>query len=98
MERVDVSRFTCARLIDRDCSRYTFPADPNLGIIDLTEERPFYFNEFSGELSLEFPKATREFKGGILAWVGLSDYEFHDSVNTMTLGSETVSNFDSFWI
>jgi DNA repair protein RAD5 len=38
-----------------------------MGIIDLTEERPFYFNEFSGELSLEFPKATREFKGGILA-------------------------------
>ncbi|KAI0684760.1 SNF2 family N-terminal domain-containing protein [Cytidiella melzeri] len=46
---------------------YTFPADPNAGVIDLTDERPFYFNEYSGELSLEFPRAERKFKGGILA-------------------------------
>ncbi|KAI0095220.1 SNF2 family N-terminal domain-containing protein [Irpex rosettiformis] len=46
---------------------YAFPADPNIGVIDLTDERPFYFNEYSGELSLEFPVAERKFKGGILA-------------------------------
>ena len=47
--------------------RYAFPADPSAGVIDLTDERPFYFNEYSGELSLEFPIAERKFKGGILA-------------------------------
>lgn len=42
--------------------------EPTDGVIDLTsDERPFYFNEFSGELSLDFPKAERKFKGGILA-------------------------------
>ncbi|KAI0347968.1 hypothetical protein BDW22DRAFT_1319252 [Trametopsis cervina] len=46
---------------------YAFPADPNDGVIDLTDEVPFYFNEYSGELSLEFPRAERKFKGGILA-------------------------------
>ena len=51
-------------------SRYVFPLEPTEGIIDLTsDERPFYFNEFSGELSLEMPKAERKFKGGILAYV-----------------------------
>ncbi|KAI0363760.1 hypothetical protein BV20DRAFT_957615 [Pilatotrama ljubarskyi] len=47
---------------------YTFPFDPNNDTIDLTaDERPFYFNEYSGELSLEFPKAERKCRGGILA-------------------------------
>lgn len=47
--------------------RYVFPADPHSGVIDLTDERPFYFNEYSGELSLEFPVSERKFRGGILA-------------------------------
>ncbi|KIP11786.1 hypothetical protein PHLGIDRAFT_83110 [Phlebiopsis gigantea 11061_1 CR5-6] len=47
---------------------YAFPSEPHQGVIDLTaDDRPFYFNEFSGELSLEFPKAERKFRGGILA-------------------------------
>ncbi|EJF67216.1 hypothetical protein DICSQDRAFT_45634 [Dichomitus squalens LYAD-421 SS1] len=47
---------------------YPFPFDPNDDMIDLTaDERSFYFNEYSGELSLEFPKAERKCKGGILA-------------------------------
>lgn len=41
-------------------------------MIDLTaDEQPFYFNPYSGELSLEFPRAERRFKGGILAYVVL---------------------------
>jgi DNA repair protein RAD5 len=36
--------------------------------IDLTDdEKLFYFNPYSGELSLSFPKAERNCKGGILA-------------------------------
>ncbi|KAI0828919.1 SNF2 family N-terminal domain-containing protein [Trametes gibbosa] len=51
---------------------YTFPFDPNNDTIDLTaDEQPFYFNEYSGELSLDFPKAERKCKGGILADVGM---------------------------
>ncbi|PSS29648.1 hypothetical protein PHLCEN_2v2796 [Hermanssonia centrifuga] len=43
---------------------YAFPLDPNQETIDLTtDEQPFYYNEFSGELSLEFPVAERKFKG-----------------------------------
>ncbi|KAG2050647.1 hypothetical protein BDR06DRAFT_960022 [Suillus hirtellus] len=49
-------------------SEYAFPAEPRDGIIDLTaDEKPFYFNPYSGELSLDFPKAERTLKGGILA-------------------------------
>ncbi|KAG1896321.1 SNF2 family N-terminal domain-containing protein [Suillus fuscotomentosus] len=49
-------------------SKYAFPAEPRDGIIDLTaDEKPFYFNPYSGELSLDFPKAERTLKGGILA-------------------------------
>ncbi|EGN93185.1 hypothetical protein SERLA73DRAFT_172337 [Serpula lacrymans var. lacrymans S7.3] len=49
-------------------SEYAFPCEPHEGVIDLTaDEQPFYFNPYSGELSLEFPKAERQFKGGILA-------------------------------
>ena len=38
--------------------------------IDLTaDEKPFYFNPYSGELSLKFPKAEMNCRGGILAQV-----------------------------
>ena len=50
--------------------RYVFPCEPVEGIIDLTsEDRAFYFNPYSGELSLTFPKAERKCRGGILAYV-----------------------------
>ncbi|KAI6114901.1 SNF2 family N-terminal domain-containing protein [Pisolithus croceorrhizus] len=49
-------------------TEYVFPAEPREGLIDLTEdEQPFYFNPYSGELSLEFPKSELKLKGGILA-------------------------------
>ncbi|KAJ7201358.1 DNA repair protein RAD5 [Mycena pura] len=49
-------------------SQYAFPHPHNGGVIDLTaEQTPFYFNPYSGELSLEFPRAERKGKGGILA-------------------------------
>ena len=47
--------------------RYSFRPNPSNDIVDLTEDIPFYFNAYSGELSLEFPRAERKFKGGILA-------------------------------
>ena len=48
-------------------------------MIDLTaDEHPFYFNPYSGELSLKFPKAERQCKGGILASVLL--FIFHGDV------------------
>ncbi|KAG8812514.1 DNA helicase rad5 [Serendipita sp. 400] len=48
---------------------FAFPVEPlDTGVIDLCEdERPFYFNPYSGELSLEFPQSTTNSKGGILA-------------------------------
>ncbi|KAJ6623172.1 SNF2 family N-terminal domain-containing protein [Mycena sp. CBHHK59/15] len=51
-------------------SQYAFPHPHDGGIIDLTaDEKPFYFNPYSGELSLQFPKAERKGRGGILALV-----------------------------
>lgn len=53
-------------------TRYAFPERPILDgdTIDLTaDEKPFYFNPYSGELSLDFPKAERNCNGGILASV-----------------------------
>lgn len=48
--------------------RYIFPSEPVDGVVDLTDsETPFYLNPYSGELSLEFPKAEQKCKGGILA-------------------------------
>jgi len=45
-----------------------FPPEPGNDVIDLTQDdKPFYFNPYSGELSLDFPKAERPCKGGILA-------------------------------
>ncbi|OCH95686.1 hypothetical protein OBBRIDRAFT_871170 [Obba rivulosa] len=49
---------------------YIFPPEPGEGLIDLTsDDMAFYFNEYSGELSLDFPKAVRNTRGGILACV-----------------------------
>ncbi|KAK7064681.1 DNA repair protein RAD5 [Favolaschia claudopus] len=49
-------------------SKYLFPPPRDGGVIDLTDDdKPFYFNPFYGELSLEFPKAERKGRGGILA-------------------------------
>ncbi|KAF7307476.1 DNA repair protein [Mycena indigotica] len=51
-------------------SQYLFPLPHSDGIIDLTaDQKPFYFNPYSGELSLDFPKAERQGRGGILALV-----------------------------
>ncbi|KAG8979771.1 DNA helicase rad5, partial [Tulasnella sp. 427] len=47
---------------------YIFPPEASDGVIDLCEDDvPFYFNPYSGELSLEFPRAERNCRGGILA-------------------------------
>lgn len=52
--------------------RYAFPLPHDGGVIDLTaDEKPFYFNPYSGELTLDFPKAERKGRGGILAFVVL---------------------------
>ncbi|KAG6868573.1 hypothetical protein C0993_001020, partial [Termitomyces sp. T159_Od127] len=51
-------------------SRYVFPEKPTMDgdVIDLTaDEKPFYMNPYSGEMSLEFPKSEKTFRGGILA-------------------------------
>ncbi|KAG6911324.1 hypothetical protein DXG01_000995 [Tephrocybe rancida] len=56
--------------IDAIYKRYVFPEEPVMdeGVIDLTaDEKPFYMNPYSGEMSLEFPKSERKFRGGILA-------------------------------
>lgn len=49
--------------------RYAFPQPILSGeFVDLTaDDKLFYFNPYSGELSLEFPKAKRDCRGGILA-------------------------------
>ncbi|KAJ1301712.1 hypothetical protein OPQ81_008946 [Rhizoctonia solani] len=47
---------------------YVFPFEEDDGIIDLcVDERSFYFNPYSGELSLNFVKTENHKKGGILA-------------------------------
>ncbi|KAG8904180.1 DNA helicase rad5 [Tulasnella sp. 403] len=47
---------------------YHFPPEPYDGVIDLCQdEEPFYFNPYSGELSLEYPRAELSCRGGILA-------------------------------
>ncbi|KAF8576054.1 hypothetical protein K439DRAFT_1655324 [Ramaria rubella] len=52
---------------------YVFPYEELVdGIIDMTkEQKPFYVNSYSGELSLSFPRAERKCRGGILADVGM---------------------------
>lgn len=50
--------------------RYAFCPEPRDGVIDLCEDDDlFYFNPYSGELSLEFPTAEINCRGGILAYV-----------------------------
>ncbi|KAF8956086.1 RAD5-like protein [Flammula alnicola] len=47
-------------------SEYSFPSEPIMdgAMIDLTaDEKLFYFNPYSGELSLAFPKAERNCRG-----------------------------------
>ncbi|THH32857.1 hypothetical protein EUX98_g1325 [Antrodiella citrinella] len=67
MEPADTFTLTL-RPYQKQALQYVFPAEPTDGMIDLTaDEVAFYFNEYSGELSLEFPKAERKFRGGILA-------------------------------
>ena len=73
LERVLIFLAVYAYFILQQPVRYIFPLEPTSGPIDLTaDEMPFYFNEYSGELSLEFPKAERHFRGGILAYAQLS--------------------------
>lgn len=51
-------------------SRYIFPLEPNSnsGDIDLAVDgQAFYFNTYSGEFSLEVPRAEQKCQGGILA-------------------------------
>lgn len=67
-------RVRLARLAHRNMTnktyRYCFPPEPTDGVMDLTaDDRPFYLNSYSGEMSLDFPKAERKCKGGILAYV-----------------------------
>ncbi|KAF5385213.1 hypothetical protein D9615_001117 [Tricholomella constricta] len=55
-------------------TQYICPQEPVLDgdLIDLTaDDKPFYMNPYSGEMSLEFPKSERKFRGGILADVGM---------------------------
>ncbi|KAF8745233.1 HIRAN domain, partial [Rhizoctonia solani] len=47
---------------------YVFPFEEDDGVIDLcADERSFYFNPYSGELSLDFVRTENHKKGGILA-------------------------------
>ncbi|KDR85554.1 hypothetical protein GALMADRAFT_51611 [Galerina marginata CBS 339.88] len=58
-------------------SEYAFPQEPvrDGEMIDLTvDEKLFYFNPYSGELSLVFPKAERNCEGGILATLANSPF------------------------
>lgn len=44
---------------------YRFPSPPNSGSV--FDDEAFYYNPYSGELSLDFPKASNSCRGGILA-------------------------------
>ncbi|CAE6450930.1 unnamed protein product [Rhizoctonia solani] len=47
---------------------YIFPFEEDDGVIDLcADERSFYFNPYSGELSLNFVRTENHKKGGVLA-------------------------------
>ncbi|THV06582.1 hypothetical protein K435DRAFT_645293 [Dendrothele bispora CBS 962.96] len=71
-------------------SEYAFPVKPGSdGLIDLTaDEKVFYFNPYSGEMSLDFPKAERNCKGGILADVGMGKTIMISALIQTSLGSE----------
>lgn len=72
--------------------RYAFPYEELAdGIIDMTEEqKPFYFNPYSGELSLIYPRAERKCRGGILACVVVVIYEQSLLINVVPV---TVRSF-----
>ncbi|CAE6356649.1 unnamed protein product [Rhizoctonia solani] len=66
---------------------YVFPFEEDEGVIDLcADERSFYFNPYSGELSLNFVKTENHKKGGILAR-GTSPTS---SITTGTLSAHTI--------
>ncbi|ORY91570.1 SNF2 family N-terminal domain-domain-containing protein [Leucosporidium creatinivorum] len=46
---------------------YRFPSKPDLSGDVLMDDEPFYYNPYSGEMSLDFPKASNKCRGGILA-------------------------------
>ncbi|KAJ3830336.1 DNA repair protein RAD5 [Lentinula raphanica] len=49
-------------------SEYAFPTKPEQGCIDLTaDDKLFYLNPYSGEMTLEFPRSEHDCRGGILA-------------------------------
>lgn len=67
LERGDVSSRDSASLHPL-WEEYVFPYEDDDGVIDLcADERSFYFNPYSGELSLDFVKTENHGKGGILA-------------------------------
>ncbi|KAG6872018.1 hypothetical protein C0995_013829 [Termitomyces sp. Mi166 len=51
-------------------TRYVFPEKPAVmgGVIDL-DEKPFYMNSYSGEMSLEFPRSEGVFLRTVLLFV-----------------------------
>ncbi|KAJ3983293.1 RAD5-like protein [Lentinula detonsa] len=70
-------------------SEYAFPAKPDGGCIDLTEDdKLFYLNPYSGEMSLDFPKSERNCKGGILADVGMGKTIMISALIQSNLGSD----------
>ncbi|RDB29142.1 DNA repair protein RAD5 [Hypsizygus marmoreus] len=71
-------------------SQYFFPEKPVMdgNAIDLTaDDKPFYMNPYSGEMSLDFPKAERKCKGGILAYFFLYDVLVHTNLAFHALSS-----------
>jgi hypothetical protein len=86
--------FTVALDSQVNChARYAFPYEELAGgIIDMTEEQKhFYFNPYSGELSLTFPRAEKKCRGGILACVALGLVNNH--MLTIVTGTVTVCSF-----
>ncbi|KAJ4485680.1 RAD5-like protein [Lentinula aciculospora] len=70
-------------------SEYVFPAKPDAGFIDLTEDdKLFYLNPYSGEMSLKFPRSKRNCKGGILADVGMGKTIMISALIQSKLGSD----------
>ncbi|EJD52191.1 hypothetical protein AURDEDRAFT_159046 [Auricularia subglabra TFB-10046 SS5] len=70
---------------------YTFPHDIGDGgddmVVDLTEEdRPFYFNSYSGELSLAFPKAERKCRGEMVIILSLAARYRRSTLAEMGMG------------
>ena len=67
VERVSKMKYSFTNMTSH-LLRYVFPPESFDGIIDLSaDEKTFYFNPYSGELSLQFPKVETKCRGGILA-------------------------------